>query len=1145
MAVTLWVSSGLGAYGQANFAAVQGTVTDAGGATIPSAKVTITNTSTGIITHSQTNGKGFFNFPQLQIGGPYTVEIDAPGFKKFESAGLTLNLNDNRSIDAKLEVGSTSETVEVSASNNSVETVDTQLKDVIGATQIEQLPLFGRDASGLQKLQAGSVESSDRFGTYAANGSQSTSNSFVLDGIDINDGPLQTEGLSINPDAIDQETIVSSTINPEFSRNSGAVVNQNIKSGTNVIHGSAFEFYRDTFLNNGDYFARPGTKPPFHQNLYGGTFGGPILKDKLFAFAAYQGYRNKTGSTTNTLVPTAAQRAGTLGPLTGASAKTTTPFAIGTCPAGSLWSACFGAGQPIPTSAFDPIAAKLLNQYVPAANTTIHGNPYYNFSTANTGAADQGIVRIDYHLSQRDSLWASSTFQSSPTTETLPFTGSNLPGFGEVDATHFKLFAADYTHTFSSNLLSELQVGYFRFNDAAVEPQHISTPSSYGFNINPQSPSAGLPYIGIQGYFNLGFSTNGPQPRKDTNLRGSETITFVSGNHTLKFGASVEQFRVSNPFFGNNNGNYSFNGAGAYSSGNQLADFLLGIPDQYEQGSGGFIDALAYETYGYAQDSWKVMPDLVLNYGVALDIETPNKNRQDGGIGVICFNLAGGSTTVFQGANPPPGLFYPGDPGCNSYGGPSVRYDHAAPRIGFAWSPSSGSAALIGRPGQHDLSIRGGFGIYYNRDQEEGSLQNLSAPPFSLTSFGAADAGLTAGFDNPYADVAGGGTIANRFPFTPAKPGSTLTWSNYTPLDINAIDKNYSVPYVYNFNFNVERELPSNIRLQVGYVGSLGRKLVITKEGDPITPAGHAACVADTTGCAQDIAVHYDYPQYTGQPALNPENNAPYYVSVGTQTTSGASNYNSAQVTLTKAPTHGLSVTLAYTYSKALDDGSGLESSGFNGRGFNQYPGGAALNYGPSDYDARHRLAASYVYTVPIYHTSNLLLREALSGWEIAGITALQGGNPINFTQEGVYLSKWCDEYSYYSCPDTPNVSTFNLKRMNIRAAGNAFFDASLFSSEQLGAFGNVGRGLLHGPGFNYTNLTVAKNFPLSGDGVRYLQLRLEAANAFNHANFDNPDSNFGDPGFGVVTAVKDTSRDINSDPQGGRAVQLVGKFYF
>jgi hypothetical protein len=1112
-------------HGQTSTASVNGTVTDSGGAIIPDATVTITNTSTGIVTAATTNAKGFYNFPELQIGGPYTVEVDALNFKKFESTGLMLQLNDNRSIDAKLEVGTASQTVEVSATNSAVETTDTQLKDTISASEIEELPLFGRDATGLQKLQAGSVEASDRFGTYCANGSQSQANSFLLDGIDINDGPLQTQGLSINPDALAQETIITSTLNPEFARNSGAVVNETIKSGTNQFHGSAYEFYRDKFLNNGNYFSL--TRPPFHQNLYGATLGGPLLKDKLFGFIAYQGFRNNVGTTEITVVPSAQERAGIF-PAIPASSNGPAVNAVTILP-----------------SQFNPIALKLLNQYVPLPNTTSGGFPAYGFAAGDTAAEDQGIIRLDYHLSQKDAFFASTTFQSDPDVNSLPFLGSTLPGFAEVNARHYKLFSADYTRTLNPNMLNDLSASYYRFNFADVEPQQIVTPQSYGFNIVSQIHESSLPFVNVSGFFNLGFSPDGPQPRIDTNLRGADPFTWVTGNHTLKFGASVEQFRVSSPFYANINGNFSFspdanNPNNVYFS---LENFLTGVPSAYGQDSGGFNDALAYEGYLYAQDSWKASSDLVLNYGLAMDIEAPQKNTQFYGLDVGCFSISIATTSVFKGADAPPGLLYPGDPGCNSYGGATIKYDHFAPRLGFDWSPSVGPSMLLGRPGANDFSIRAGIGIYYNRDAEEGSLQNIGTPPFQQIANVAAPAS--------FSDPLGVGSGKNPFPFTPPAKGAAVNWPSAVALDdgldINVISPNYSVPYVYNFNFNLQRELPGNVRVQAGYVGSVGHRLVLTYESDPITPAGHAACVTDVNGCGApgQIFTHLLYPQYAAQPALVPGGGGiPYYESVGTQGTEGSSNYSSAQVTVTKAPTHGLSFTAAYTYSKALDNGSGIESSGFNGRGYNQYPGYQQLNYGPSDYDARQRLVGSYVYRVPLYHSSNYLLREGLSGWEVSGITAIQGGNPVNITEAGVYLSKWCDAFGYYFCPDNPNVSKTSIAKFNPRSSSHQFFDSTPFSSETLGTFGNTQRGIVVGPGFNYTNLSFSKNFPIGEDGVRSVQLRMDIANAFNHANFAQPDGNYGDPTFGVVSSVRE-SNDPNGDPSPGRAIQLVGKFYF
>jgi hypothetical protein len=250
-------------------------------------------------------------------------------------------------------------------------------------------------------------------------------------------------------------------------------------------------------------------------------------------------------------------------------------------------------------------------------------------------------------------------------------------------------------------------------------------------------------------------------------------------------------------------------------------------------------------------------------------------------------------------------------------------------------------------------------------------------------------------------------------------------------------------------------------------------------------------------------------------------------------------------VTLTKTQTHGLQFTAAYTFSKALDNSSGLESSGFHSKSYNQFPGYSYLNYGPSDFDARNRLVLSYVYRVPFFSSSNLLVKEALTGWQLAGITALQSGNPVLISQSGVYLSKWCDAFSYYGCPDNPNVSTTHIHKSNPRnyATGNQYFDATPFSSETVGTFGNAPRGFLSGPGFNYTNLSLSKDFPLGGES-RLIQIRIEAANAFNHANFAQPDGNFGDAQFGTSSAVNQ-SGDINGDPQPGRRVQLVGKFFF
>ncbi|MGA9669669.1 MAG: carboxypeptidase-like regulatory domain-containing protein [Terracidiphilus sp.] len=1154
---------------QVTSAAIHGSVTDTTGAVVPNAKVTALNTATGISTVTNSNNSGLYTLPTLQIG-PYTVDVEAIGFQRSEAKGITLTANADLEINARLKVGTTAETITVDASSAQVETANTQLQQTITDSVIENIPLLGRDAASLQKLAPGVVESSDRFGGYSSNGSQTTSNSYLLDGIDNNDGPLQDEGLIINPDALAEENIITSTLNPEFSRNGGAVVNQVLKSGTNKIHGSGFEYYRDTFMNNGNYFTPAGAgHPPFHQNLYGGTLGGPILRDKLFLFGAYQGFRNRTGTTTETHVfPTGYVSQGDFGSQTvkgnAIPFDITTPSgACGPTSAKTTWAACFPAGSSvvIAPSNFNSLATALANKYVPAANA----GPFYNFVTANTGAADQGILRADYHISNSDSIYGTGIFQSSPSAASLGFGGSNLPGFSTIQAEHFKLFSASETHTFNSNNLNELRVGYFRFNFATVEPAQVVSPASVGFDITPNNSSSGVPYMNVQGLFSLGFSHEGPQPRKDTNLTAGDNFTRIFHNHTIKIGTSVEQFRVNNPYSADNNGNYQFAGSGTYSSGVPAIDFLLGIPDTYQQTSGGFTDTIAYEFYTFAQDSWKATSDLTVNYGLAWDVETPNRNMQFKGEGITCFQVGGPVSTVFPGGFP--GLLFPGDPGCNTAGSAKIKYNHFGPRIGFAWSPSRGPAALIGESGAHKLSVRAGFGMYFNRDQEEGQLQNLGDTPNFKNSFGAADFGGSPGFVNPFADVAGNGSEASPFPYSPPKPGSALDWTQYVEQDTSAIDPNYTVPYIYNWNLNLQRQLSNTMILQIGYVGSVGHKLATTHEGDPITPAGHATCLASSACTAALPALHLEHPELFVQPTTFA--GAPAYLSIGELSTTGSSNYNALQVSLNKNLSHGLYATVAYTYSHGLDNASGLESSGFNGPGTNFVPGFTHLSYGSSDYDARHRFVAAYDYGVPLLASMNQqpVVKEILGSWHVAGFTVLQTGFPVDISDPGTFNSGYCDQYSYYSCPDVPNTTSFHIKKQDIRKTYRqsggmvaSYLDTSPFYQEGTtpenpnivsnpGTFGNVGRGLVHGPGFNYTDLSLYKNIPLGGEGARSLQIMLQAANVFNHANFDQPDGNFTDGAlFGTVSAVKSSNAsfsDYNGDPYGGRTAQLVAKIRF
>jgi hypothetical protein len=1142
--------SGISSRAQQLTAEIKGTVADVTGSAVPEAQVTATNVQTGVAQTVPSKSDGSFEFLQLPVG-VYSVTVVKQGFSKFAADRIQLVLNQTYTLPVTLQVGSLNSTVEVTANAVQVETSTTQLGTVIQSQTIVDLPLNGRNWVTLEQLAPGVVAGSDRFGTnYATNGSQSQQNSFLVNGADDIDLPLNSPSFIPSADAIAEFNLIDSSINPEYGRNSGGVLNAIIKSGTNEFHGDAFDFYRDTFLDSRNLYSI--AKPVFHQNQFGGTLGGPIWKDHTFFFMSYQGTRNRQPETTasdTTTVFTAAQRNGDFGPGF-VSSTNVSPFPLVgsngvTYPAGTPYSTIF-AGGTIPSADINPIAAKLLSTYVPLPNL---GTNIYSFNPIQTNTVDQGIARLDHTFNEHDSMWVNLSFQHNQAPETIPFTGATVPGFGDESTESFKFFTADWTHTFSPTTLNELRVSYLRFNFVTVEPQTPTLPSSAGFAINPEDAAgAGLPFMTLTGYFNLGFSTNGPQPRIDSTYELADNLSKVAGKHTLKFGFEGKRYNVDNPFNGNNNGNYTFNGTGLYSTGDPAADFLLGIPDSYAQGSGGWIDAKTYEYYAYAQDNWKVTEKLTINYGAGYQIDTPLVNKHFGGEDVNCF-IPGEQSSVFPTA--PNSVLYPGDPGCTASGYHS-HYDHIGPRFGFAYSPGGGSSP--------SWVIRGGFGVYFNRSEEELSLQNLGVPPFSITSIGA----VNPTFANPFVNIATGAVTPNPFPFVAPAKGSSVNFAPYEPLSLNVISPNFTDPYSMNYNLNVQKQLSGSMLLQIGYVGSLGRHEELTYEGDPISPSFSAACATNSACIANAVN---QQASSTGALSTIYSSLVPANVlaSVGYQATDGNSEYNSMQVSLKKQLSHGLSFQASYTWAHSIDDTSSFENSGFGDRGID--PFNFAVDRGSSVYDARQRLVISYDYELP--HLSrfwnNGLVRTVFDGWHVSGISTWQTGFPIDPTETD-FKSLECSIYQFYGCWDAPNVvsspqylnprnsSLVNTVTPNAPATAQNyyFFNPNTFSEEAIGQLGDAGRNSLRGPGLVNTDLSLSKRIYLSKSERRFLELRCEAYNVFNHTeftiiNYQNPggvDGNINDQNFGrILTAYGETSG--TSGQTGGRTIQLAAKFYF
>ncbi|HTV07745.1 MAG TPA: carboxypeptidase-like regulatory domain-containing protein [Candidatus Aquilonibacter sp.] len=1195
---------------------IKGTVTDPSGAVIPGASVIATNIATGVKYTTKTLASGDYLFPQLPVG-TYSISVSSPNFKSFTATGIILTIDKEYVENAKLEVGNTSETLEVAADAVQVNTTDMQLNNVVTGTQMTELPLIGRNFTGLELIEPGVQASSDRFGTFSVSGSQTQQSEYLINGADSNDIALNTLAISPNLDAIDQFNLIEGPLNAEYDRDSGGIVSATIIQGTNHFHGDAFEFYRDTFLNTNNFFQKSVTGAyvpvtPYHQNIFGGTIGGPVFRDKLFFFGAYQGIHQRVPDNTSNALPSTLNRSGNFSDIAGpalSAAPVVTPNGCenstadnplpGTpdwgefsgcdlvpqtilpqltkCSSGMYWSQCaYAYNGNFPTTTFNPIAAKLLSQYVPTPNSGTYG---YVFNSTTRTSSNQYIGRLDYSLNPANQFYGVGIFFKSNVSDTIPFTGATLPGFGDQDLETIQQYTFDYVHQFGSTAVNDFAIHWTRFNYQAVEPQGTVSPSSLGFSINPQDTAAeNVPTISVGGNntsFTLGFSTNGPQPRIDQVYQLDDNITKTIGHHTLKFGYDGRRFNVSNPFYANNSGDYNFDSNSGssgnnsnFSSGDGTVDFLLGVPGGYSQGSGATIQADAFLNYIFAQDAWKVTNTLTFNYGLGYSIDTPLHNNQYAGEGIVCLN-PGEQSKVFPTA--PLGITYPGDAGCTNSGKAYTRFSEFGPRIGFAWAPDLGR--ISGSPGK--FSIRGGFGIYYDRTEEESSLQTLESTPFGITSSGATTIGVPQ-FANPFADVNNGygancypgGTdpstggpcvqgqtsVSNPFPYVFPVKGQAVDPSAWNPIYyLSTYDSTFRAPYAENIQLSVEREFPSRIVARLTYVGSMAHHNQITYEGNPTTAAGHAACAAGNEyspvlGASVNCVTNANYealywPNNTAYGSIYAPTGYPGFTGIGEVGSESSSNYNGLQASVTKATTHGLTFQLSYTFSHALDNGSSFENSGFGGsvRGYNQYD--QALNYGNSAYDARQRLVFSPVYISPILHGHSTFspINLALSGWELSGITTLATGFPYDISYGGAgSRSLWCSYYTvFYACPDVPEQTAPLVRGSNVRLRNSAgrttwFQGSSSFVAEPIGTFGNISRNPFHGPGINNTNLVVAKNFNLSADGVRRLQLRMESDNAFNHTQFSNPGGVYGASTFGLITGAASS-----------RQTQLAAKFYF
>jgi len=1143
---------------------VSGTVVDPSGAAVANASVTLRNADTGLVRQVKTTATGSYEFLSVPVGENYSVLVEAPGFQRTIRTTIKLEVNQKYRADFDLKVGAVSQTIEVSGVGAQVDTSSTQLGDVIGDKKMTSLPLNGRSYIDLLGLQAGvipiasdaavndrKVSGNGNSGQMSVNGQRESANSFLVNGGDVEESV--NNGASIVPtlDSIQEFRLLTSSFNAEYGRFSGAIVNVVTKSGTNEIHGSAYEFLRNEQLDARKYF--DPTRGVLKRNQFGGTIGAPIVKNKFFFFGDYQGTRQVKGESSGIIpVPSTIERGGDFsdlgstgfsaftGSVRGGSSPTNFPAVLSqrlgytvTANEPYWFSGCTtsaqcvfpgAAGPVIPQSAWSPVAKDTLKFIPTPIGTLANGQPFFSSAAEKSNVVDEKFgLKFDLNTAHVGSWsfyyhWDDASFLSP-----YPAFTSNVPGFSAVTPSRAQQIGVGQTSIINPNTVNEVRLNYTRFAFLKNKPVGgLGKITDFGYaegglGVIPSDPKTeGVAPIGLS---NTGVSfglPDGTTGQYNNSYQITDNFSKVTGNHTLKFGGDVRYIQINERNTYTSNGWFTFSGG---ETGNDFADYLLGAPDFFNQSSRQFLDSRTKYFGLYAQDTYKARSDLTINYGLRWDVSQPfydTKNR------IQTFS-PGIQSKIYP--DSPKGFVFPGDPGVPRTLAPT-QYNRFAPRLGIAYSPAAREGLLgkiFGGPGK--TSIRLGGGLYYTAIEDLTLFNEVGDPPFGLFYVSPVPVYL----EQPYQSRASADP-GQRFPFTIPAPGATGIWNQYLPISTAPTFRlDNKLPYSEQFNFNIQREVTNTTVLTVGYVESRGRHLLSTIESNPGNPA---TCLLIATlmpagqGCGQfGEDTIYNVPN---GPTFN--GTRPYSVTSGRglpngqldfqantwEATVANSTYNALQASLEKK-LGDLRFLAAYTWSKSLDNSSGFydQINPFNPNN------SRAL----STFDITHNFVISYTYDLPFAKAASGVQGKLLSGWSISGITRFTTGLPVTLSES--------DDASLCGCGgvDVPNYNGQAIHFFNPRKTGGQYFSTDPFSPETLGVAGNANRRFFHGPGLNNWDFALHKNTRLTERTA--LEFRAEFFNAFNHAQFTNPSGDvLGN--FGVVGDTRDA-----------RIGQLALKFAF
>jgi outer membrane receptor protein involved in Fe transport len=1096
---------------------ISGEVTDPSGAVVKGASVRLVNVATGQTLRTvQTGDDGVYQFLEIEPA-TYNVVVSAGGFAEATLTEAKVEPNRNLRLDVALSVGGTTETVEVTASQELVDRESATLGTTVDRRRVQGLPLNGRNVLDLALLQPGVLPAGAGFGAglgIRVNGQRGVENNLTLDGANNNEiavgGGL---GAQPRPDAVEEFRLLTSNYEAEFGRNTGSVINVVTRSGTNDFHGNARIFYRPTFLSAARYFdkaisrSRPLTeeedenlKRRFERKEFGGNIGGPVWipglyngRERTFFFVDYEGRRQLIGDTrTITGLPSAAERMGDFSQLGRVIRDPATgdPF----------------PGNRIPTSRFSPIANYYL-QFLPIPDAegraVVSADEITNF--------DQLVARGDHNLTDSQTINYTLAWFDSAQDTPFAFGGASVPGFGSQNlrTTHNHVFR--HTYAISPTLVNYFLAGYGRNNQPGVSPQNSTTPAEIGFTANfVANPAlAGPPYVRLldRGIL-LGNSIQGPQTRVSENFQIQDSVSWATGSHRFKFGIDGTFYKQDQIFLFVNQAIISFTStAGGNTTGDDLADLLIGnSPVAMQFGANGERDFRQKGFAWFAQDTWRVTSDLTLSLGVRYEYVSPLTDKynrvayyREGAVSQILTSgqlvdpSSGVPIVVPPGGRAPVGLVYPGDPdpvlgGTVPDGGVDKDFNNFGPRLGIAWSPSTDEGLMRTLLGEQDTVIRAGFGVYYGAVIGDTILQSLSAPGYNGTNafFFPASGTLADPFaPDPFPDFRGDqGQIPN--PFASSQFFITAPLTQFS----RPINPRIRTPYTYQYNFTVERSFFDSYVASVSYVGTRGLKLYALEQ---INPA---------LGTFFPAPPGRQIPVPTQANANSRRLNDDIRLGLSELGSAGNSWYNALEVNFQRQYTNGLLFQVAYTYSKSISDSDTLRDT------LDRLDRRAGRSL--SAQDIPHRFVASWLYDLPFANNLDGVGEVLLDGWGIGGIYTYQSGNVFSVanpfdtvgTGGGVLsLADLGDGYQQLDPRENDN-RAFNVDAFRIFGDPATGFNVATDFRRGTSSYNQF---RLNNP-INNWDLNIYKKTQLWNETAN-LELRFEMFNALNHAQFLGPDA--------------------------------------